>query len=284
MQRSRGVMICTHVPPFFYYQLSSGPVPMDFVMASPHRQFAMAAGSLSPPLISPPHANVAGAPPHLPPHQFTGRVPANNEVTSRLQPGTEILTPHFRTVQMYSGAGFGSAFGGPHEESEAVTRGLKVDIVKVQGSRFGVPPQIELQQLQNRASINWLIVTSNAIDRRNIAVMISIGGYIFSIGLICWASISDFASPGSEANSYAQGWATQGVRKGVEQRGINLAWGLFWLVFGAVLMTIAQLMIRKLVIGSQLDLVNHITEKGCVQKLMIILILLGCLRLMWPLI
>ena len=60
-------------------------------------------------------------------------------------------------------------------------------------------------------------VASTAIDRRNISVMISIGGFIYSIGLIGWASIADFALPGSEAETFAQGLATQGIRQGVEQ-------------------------------------------------------------------
>lgn len=60
-------------------------------------------------------------------------------------------------------------------------------------------------------------VASTAIDRRNISVMISIGGFIYSIGLIGWASIADFALPGSEAEKFAQGLATQGIRQGVEQ-------------------------------------------------------------------
>jgi hypothetical protein len=168
---------------------------------------------------------------------------------------------------MYSGSGFG--YGGPREEPDADTQEAE-DAIKVQGSGFGVPPQmVQLQEFQGPEQIAFVhlpLVASSAIDRRNISVMISIGGFIFSIGLICWASISDFALPNSDANKYAQGLATQGMRKGVEQRGINLALGLFWLLFGAALMTIAQVIIRKLVIGRQLDLVNYIAEKGCVQN------------------
>jgi hypothetical protein len=63
----------------------------------------------------------------------------------------------------------------------------------------------------------YLPVASTAIDRRNTSVMVSIGGFIYSIGLICWASIADFALPGSESEKFAQGFLTQGLRQGVEQ-------------------------------------------------------------------
>ena len=47
---------------------------------------------------------------------------------------------------------------------------------------------------------------------------------------------------------YAQGSATQFIDKGVQQRGINIGWGLLWLCLGALLMLVAQQVLRGVVI------------------------------------
>jgi hypothetical protein len=46
------------------------------------------------------------------------------------------------------------------------------------------------------------------------------------------------------------------------QRGINIGWGLLWLSIGALLMTVSQLLIRKLVLSRNFDLVDYIAKKG----------------------
>ena len=102
------------------------------------------------------------------------------------------------------------------------------------------------------------------VDRRNIAVMVSMAGFIFSIGFICWASISQFVDPASPAAMYAQGWATQGLRQGQEHRAKNLGWGLCWLLIGTCYMTLVQLVIRTVVIGRHLNLVDFIAVKGSI--------------------
>lgn len=46
------------------------------------------------------------------------------------------------------------------------------------------------------------------------------------------------------------------------QRGINIGWGLLWLSIGALLMAVSQLLIRKLVLSRNFDLVDYIAKKG----------------------
>jgi uncharacterized membrane protein YjfL (UPF0719 family) len=70
---------------------------------------------------------------------------------------------------------------------------------------------------------------------------------------------NDFSTKGI----YAQGFWTQGTKQGAEQRGINIGWGLCWLCIGSVLMTIAQLIIRKVVMGpAGMNVVEAVLEKG----------------------
>eukprot|EP00277_Geminigera_cryophila_P040081 CAMPEP_0173112566 /NCGR_PEP_ID=MMETSP1102-20130122/46147_1 /TAXON_ID=49646 /ORGANISM="Geminigera sp., Strain Caron Lab Isolate" /LENGTH=701 /DNA_ID=CAMNT_0014013767 /DNA_START=108 /DNA_END=2213 /DNA_ORIENTATION=- len=120
------------------------------------------------------------------------------------------------------------------------------------------------------ATLEHVVMTSTHptdIDPRNLAVMISLSAFIISTGMVCWAAISDFVDV-SDLDLYtssginAQGFATQTLAKGVEQRGINIAWGLCWLFIGAILMTIAQLVIRKVIIGRHIDVVEAVLERG----------------------
>ena len=55
---------------------------------------------------------------------------------------------------------------------------------------------------------------ADTVDARNIAVMISLAGYIFSIDLLCWASVCEFVDRQSPDQVYGQGWATQSLKRG----------------------------------------------------------------------
>jgi len=119
-------------------------------------------------------------------------------------------------------------------------------------------------------SLEHVTVTSTHptdIDPRNLAVMISLSAFIISTGMVCWAAISDFVDVSDldvykSKGIYAQGFATQTLQEGVKQRGINIGWGVCWLGIGAILMTVAQLIIRKVIIGPNLDVVEAVLQKG----------------------
>ena len=106
------------------------------------------------------------------------------------------------------------------------------------------------------------------VDPRNIAVMISLSAFIISIGMVCWAAISDFTNVTdvgtfTSEGIYAQGFATQCTAKGAEHRGVNIGWGFAWLVIGSLLMTVAQFIIRRVVMGpAGLNVVEAVLERG----------------------
>jgi len=145
------------------------------------------------------------------------------------------------------------AFVEKQEDVSGVSFGGPLDNMDMPGAR-------ELQPLA--ASMNAR--PAETVDSRNIAVMISLAGYIFSIGLICWASVCEFVDPQSPDQVYAQGWATQSLKKGQIQRGINLGWALAWLSIGSIFMTVSQLLIRTVVVGwlGRLDMVDFVSTKG----------------------
>ena len=164
-----------------------------------------------------------------------------------------------------TGARFGSERQG---DAEGQPQKLSLRRVEVSGGRFGGPldhfnmqPAFEMQPL---ASVTALSVRpADSIDPRNLAVMISLAGYIFSVGLICWASVAEFVYPQSPDSMYAQGWATQMLTKGKEQRGVNLGWGVTWLFLGCALMTISQFVIRKIIVW-RLNLADLIAAKASI--------------------
>jgi uncharacterized membrane protein YjfL (UPF0719 family) len=105
------------------------------------------------------------------------------------------------------------------------------------------------------------------VDPRNLSVMISLSAFIISIGMVCWASISEFVdtydlNQFKSSGIFAQGFATQTLDKGLQQRGINIGWGACWLCIGTLLMLAAQQIIRRVVIGPNFNVVEAVLEKG----------------------
>ena len=106
------------------------------------------------------------------------------------------------------------------------------------------------------------------VDPRNIAIMINLAAFIISMGMVCWASISDFVDMSAvdfmSNGIYAQGFNTQTLPRGVTQRGVNIGWGVCWLCIGGVLMTFAQFFIRLVIMkwDGSLDVCEAVLAKG----------------------
>lgn len=180
--------------------------------------------------------------------------------------GTEASLSQFTEAPdgaQVAGSNMGQEDGDEIVETAADTQGSKRDAARAEAA---TERDVEMTPIVTGAMpVKHTSTHPTDVDPRNIAVMITLSAFIISVGMICWAAISEFVSINSsflKSGIHAQGFATQTLPEGSTQRGINIGWGLCWLAIGTLLMTGAQLIIRKVVMGANLNVVEAVLERG----------------------
>ena len=88
------------------------------------------------------------------------------------------------------------------------------------------------------------------------AMLVALAGYLFAVTTICVSSITEFSRPAEAFNHV--GFSTQFTPDGLEMRAKNIGNAVLWQAVGVLLMTISQIVIRKVTFGN-IDLVGEIT-------------------------